>query len=389
MTDDDYASTMRMQSKQARKLRDLDYLIWDEISMVPKCALKAVDQLFRDLTGLDVPFGGKSVIVGGDFGQILPVIKGGSRVDIVNASVKGYENWAIFEKFSLSVNIRCPSPEYNTFLRGLAQGTIGVVTDEANGEKELPIDSRLLFPRGDLDSFIDFFYPPTILSNVDELAKTVILAPTNHQVAEINSRILLRIAVRNENENKLYRSFNEVSRDGALHPDFREESLVAENPPGFPPSTLHLKVGAIVMLLRNISIPDGLTNGTRLIVTQLGNRLVTCRRLNEFPGGADIVDIPRIPFIIPTDVTSLEFDFKRTQFPLQLSFAMTINKSQGQSFDRVGIYLQSSVFSHGQLYVAFSRAKNPEFVKVFKVNDSNEDDQVLKMKNITWQEALE
>src|SRR5699024_8458402 len=85
MTDDDFASTLRMQSKQAQKLRELDFIIWDEISMVPKCALKAVDQLFRDLTGCtDVPFGGKCVIVGGDFGQTLPVVKNGSRVDVIN-----------------------------------------------------------------------------------------------------------------------------------------------------------------------------------------------------------------------------------------------------------------------------------------------------------------
>src|SRR5699024_3075417 len=144
------------------------------------------------------------------------------------------------------------------------------------------------------------------------------------------------------------------------------------------------------MLLRNINIAEGLTNGTRLIVHQLGTRLITCRRLTSVPGAEnEYVYIPRIPFIIPSDLTSLEFDFKRTQFPLQLAFAMTINKSQGQSFDRVGIYLQSPVFSHGQLYVAFSRARKADEVRVFRIRDSADESAVVTMKNITWTEALE
>src|SRR5699024_9979477 len=147
--------------KQAQKLRELDFIIWDEISMVPKCALKAVDQLFRDLTGCtDVPFGGKCVIVGGDFGQTLPVVKNGSRVDVINMSVKQYEHWHLFSKFSLSVNVRCADPEYNRFLHSLAAGALGTFSDQQNCEKEIPIDAKFLFPHQDLDSFIDHFFTP-------------------------------------------------------------------------------------------------------------------------------------------------------------------------------------------------------------------------------------
>ena len=61
--------------------------------------------------------------------------------------------------------------------------------------------------------------------------------------------------------------------------------------------------------------------------------------------------IPRIP-IIPSD---LPFEFKRIQFPVKLSFCMTINKAQGQSLQTVGLDLQTPCFSHGQFYVACSR----------------------------------
>ncbi|CAK1603807.1 unnamed protein product [Parnassius mnemosyne] len=81
-------------------------------------------------------------------------------------------------------------------------------------------------------------------------------------------------------------------------------------------------------------------------------------------GKGEIVIIPRIP-IIPTD---LPFQFKRLQFPIKFSFAMTINKAQGQTLQVAGVNLEKPCFSHGQLYVACSRVSNAQNLHILCPN---------------------
>lgn len=73
----------------------------------------------------------------------------------------------------------------------------------------------------------------------------------------------------------------------------------------------------------------------------------------------EVVIIPRIS-ITPTD---LPLNFKRLQFPVRRAFAMTIDKTQGQSLKICGINSEYSCFSHGQLYVAYSRDPDPDIVE--------------------------
>ena len=99
------------------------------------------------------------------------------------------------------------------------------------------------------------------------------------------------------------------------------------------------------------------------------------------------VFLPRIPFI-PLENKKYPYPFKRIQFPIRLSFAMTINKAQGQTLDFVGIYLPEPVFSHGQLYVALSRAKSSERIRILiKPNLPKKIDDKCT-KNIVYDEIL-
>ncbi|KAG2233533.1 hypothetical protein INT48_007135 [Thamnidium elegans] len=133
------------------------------------------------------------------------------------------------------------------------------------------------------------------------------------------------------------------------------EHLQTLNPANFPPAKLILKKGCIIMLLRNINPEKGLCNGTRLILSTL-----------EY----------EYTFIIT-----------RKHFPVKLSFAMTINKSQGQSLANVGIDLRNPAFTLGQIYVALSRPTNPKGVHILhqSKSDSNPED---KFENVIYPKLL-
>ena len=72
--------------------------------------------------------------------------------------------------------------------------------------------------------------------------------------------------------------------------------------------------------------------------------------------------------------TDFPVPFKRLQFPVLLAYYLTLNRAQGQSLDRAGLYLPKSVFSHGHLYVGCSRCGDPDCVFVYA--DQSEFDHV-------------
>ena len=135
------------------------------------------------------------------------------------------------------------------------------------------------------------------------------------------------------------------------------------------------------MLMRNLDPTKGLCNGTRVTATKMARRCLEVRiNGGEFDGQYRLIYRCML-----SNNTAFGFTLRRTQFPVRLAFAMTINKFQGQSLQRVGIDLRSPVFAHGQLYVALSRTTD---VKGLSILFSPENTDGVT-KNVVSSEALQ
>ncbi|XP_024013945.1 ATP-dependent DNA helicase PIF1-like [Eutrema salsugineum] len=145
-----------------------------------------------------------------------------------------------------------------------------------------------------------------------------------------------------------------------------------------------LREGTPVMLLINIDPKNGLCNGIRLIITKMANYVLQAQIITGSKVG-DKVLIPRI-FLSPLEM-KLPFRMRRKQFPITLAFAMTINKSQGQTLEKVGLYLPRPVFTHGQLYVAVSRVTYREGLKILITDKDNKPQS--KTLNVVYKEVFD
>ena len=133
------------------------------------------------------------------------------------------------------------------------------------------------------------------------------------------------------------------------------EYMASIDDPGTPPAVLQLKVGAVLLVIRNLVSDQRIYNGTKVVVARIHQSMLVVRTI---PGDATeqprTVFLPRILFTINQHSIS----FTRRQFPVRLAYATSVNKSQGATLERACVDLSNGhCFGHGQLYVAVSRVQ--------------------------------
>ena len=317
----------------------------DEAPMTNKLAFEALDRTLRDLTGKERPMGGMCMLLCGDFRQILPVIQGGTRGNIVDSCLKKSFLWDHVIVKHLHTNMR-------VHLHG--DEAAGELASQllAIGDSKYPIDTSpdiIQLPENigafacNLEELVSKVYPDLLSNfrNMAWLSERCILAPLNETTRTINTALVAHLP----GESVEYRSLDSVLDESqAVH--FPIEFLNSLEVSGFPSHSLSLKLAAPIIILHSLD-PPRVTNGTRCVITKLSANTIEARISHGRYAGHDII-IPRIP-LIPSNST-LPFEFRRLQFPVALCFAMTINKSQGQTFKAVGVDLTNKA-SHMECFM--------------------------------------
>ncbi|XP_044005441.1 uncharacterized protein LOC122850347 [Aphidius gifuensis] len=340
------------------QLADIALVIIDEISMVSNVTLmyinRRLNEIFNTSDEVNGWFGKKHVLFFGDLLQLMPVAQDASYMDLSSDDMKkclesmGNINiWKhLVEYEELTINMRQRNDE--AYGKLLSRLRLGAMTKE---------DVQLLTTRNiNLDSFLAGNRLDALCDYIQKLPQsTVCLLPTNEMCDSINSAMLDRI----KSSETINLSANDVIDCKLIYKKKAEKDLLknehdASRSAGLA-KNITIKIGSKIMIKRNIDYTLGLVNGalgTVLSVSKSNDGKTLQSIVVKLTKGDRECVVERIDvkFQLSDEVYVI-----RSQFPICLSYAMTIHKSQGVSLECAIIDVGERCFAKGMTYVALSR----------------------------------
>ena len=299
-------------------LRNLDVLLIDESSMVRADIFDAINDSLKKNRSSKTLFGGVQIILFGDLLQLSPIVSSNDKevMDEFYPDGPYFFNAKSFNKKDFEIN------ELSKIFRQTNKTFINLL----NKIRIAKIDDK------DLDLI------NTRLQNENyEVEKgVVVLSPRNAKVDHINQSKL------NEIDAKLFKF------DAEIKGDFKESEYPVEK-------NLKLKVGAQVMITKNDSGGVRWVNGTLAEIHEVSKDNIRVK-INEEIFVLEKATWQKYDYQLKDKTIKPKIVATFSQYPLKLAWAATIHKCQGQTFEKVAIDLDAGSFTHGQTYVALSRA---------------------------------
>ena len=276
--------------------------------------------MLQDINDNKMLFGGKVIVFGGDFRQVLPIVPRARKEEIINSCLIMSHLWPLLEKIKLIENIRAMhDPLFADFLIRIGDGI-----EEKNDEDNIKLPLNMIIPYEDeeisLQKLINIIF--TDINDYSNNVDTMMNQPKkkNEYVDQINNLLIEKFP----GDPVKYYSFDETIDE--TKQCFQEDFLNTLSLSGIPPHELVLKKNCPIMLICNINPSEGLCDGTRLICRNFQPNVIDAKITTGYYRGKRVF-LPRI-LLLPFENTKNPFPFKRSQFPVHLSFAMTINKAQ-------------------------------------------------------------
>lgn len=313
----------KMKYIAVKRWEDCELLIIDEISMLGAKLFKKLDIIAKHIRKNNKPFGGIQLIVSGDFLQLPPV-----KDDWIFACLE-------FTQLKLHPVIFKEPFRYTDvkFFELLQRARIGKINKS---------DFQILNSRVKANQNMHALLKDIVEQNkasVGEVIRPTMLFSKRCDVYAFNMQELEKI----KGDNYIFNALDTImyTDNNIAHEAILDDAI---------PSQIILKVGAQVMLRINLSVDEGLVNGSRGVVNEIiPDEAVIVKFLN-----GQKIRIELNPYVYETISTKII----RLQIPLILAFANTIHKLQGCTCDYVIVDLGPSVFSPAQAYVALSRCRN-------------------------------